>query len=236
MSYINNQELIAEVWKSKLSYCDIVDHNHLTPDVIVDSTFNPNEPRNISVRVVRTLEEITEPDLTIRVDTHDHIPRASTIGKGRLGHLEGGINFEPFILYRSYRHGDEIVFREIARSHYKNGVFKPDAGRLTPRLGRLILLMTDKFGHKLSWRNYSYIDDLKLEAVLNLTQNVLKFNDAKTKNAHAYITRCIETTFIRELKRQKKHSKIRDAVLVDNGMMPSFGAQVDHEMSNADYE
>lgn len=210
MSYIKQIDLLAAIWASKLSYCEIYDNEFTKPDLIVSS-----------------LSKVTEADRTIRLDTHEHIPRAAAAdqGKGKLGHLAGSIRFEPFILYRS-KHGPDgsIEFVETARSHFKNGEFNPDGGTISRILGAYLIQMVESFARKANFRNYSYIDEMKSEALLTLSQNVLKFNEAKSSNAHAYISQCIHTTFIRELKRQKRHGVIRDELLIDAGMLPSFGA------------
>lgn len=212
MPIIKQKDLVAEVWKSKLSYCEIVDQDFLHPTVVVAS-----------------LSGVTDPDLTIRHDTHEHIPLVDgkPKGKGRLSHLAGQIMFEPFILYRSEIAPDgRLTFRETARSHWKGGSFNPDGGRLTHALAKMLIAIVEGYGRKGSWRNYSYVDEMKAEAVLNLAQHVLKFDAAKTPNAHAYVSRCAQTSFIRELRKQKRQSAIRDEIMVINGMTPSHAAQV----------
>ncbi|MFZ4165299.1 sigma factor [Brevundimonas sp. NPDC058933] len=201
---VRKSDLLQEIWKSKLSYCLIIEPAFVDPDVSVSD-----------------LSEVTIPNLTVRLDTDSHLPRAAVAGKGNLGHLEGEVSFDPFILYRSYRDdAGKLAFRETARSHQR-------AGSLTPTLARLITAMAHSYARRGNWRNYTYVDDMVQEALLNLVLNVLKFNENKSDNPHAYITRCLQTSFIRELNNQKKQGKIKDILLIAAGQTPSYGAD-DH--------
>lgn len=209
MSKVQKRDLLAEIWKSKLSYCQIHNRDFIIPDVIVSD-----------------LREVTEPDLTIRLDTDTHIPKATTAAKGKHGHLKGQIGFAPFILYRSGLDSKgKLTFKEVARSHHRNGLFEPGRGRITPALARMMLTMVESYARKANFRGYSYIDEMQSEALLTLSMNILKFDESKSDNPHAYITQIIHTTFLRELKRQKRHADIRDRLLIDEGMKPSFSAQ-----------
>ena len=211
MAKVYKRDLLAEIWKSKLSYCQIHDRAFTIPDVIVSD-----------------LKEVTEPDLTIRLDTDQHIPLATAQGKGKHGHLEGQIGFVPFILYRtSLDASGKLAFKEVARSHHRHGIFNPAPPRsgMTPKLAQLLMIMVESYSRKGNWRGYSWIDDMRSEALVNLTMNVLKFDESKSDNPHAYITRCIETTFLRELRKHKRQGEIRDTLLMEEGLKPSFGAQ-----------
>lgn len=214
MTFVRQKDLLAEIWKSKLSYCHITDADFIIPDIIVSD-----------------LSDVSDADTTVRHDTHDHIPLAALdeIRKGKFGHLEGDIRFSPFILYRCEQGPDGLAFRETARSHWFNGEFNPapPRGMLTHRLAEMLMIMVTSYARKGSWRNYSYVDEMSLEALLNLCGHVLKFDEAKTSNTHAYITRMIQTTFIRVLRKQKKEAAIRDQLLMINGMPPSIGAQLE---------
>lgn len=211
MAKVYKRDLLAEIWKSKLSYCQIHDKEFITPDLIVSD-----------------LSEVTESGVTVRHDTDKHIPLATATGKGKHGHLEGQIGFVPFIIYRtSLDAKGKLAFKEVARSHHRNGIFNPSPPRsgMTPKLAQLLMTMVESYSRKGNWRGYSWIDDMRSEALVNLTMNVLKFDESKSDNPHAYITRCIETTFLRELRKHKRQGEIRDTLLMEEGLKPSFGAQ-----------
>lgn len=187
---VTKRALLEEIWKSKLSYCEILDPAHVHPDVTVTD-----------------LSEVTTPGLTIRLD----------------GAPNGNGVFDPFDLYRSHLDdAGKIAFRLTARSHQRT-----PKQAVTNKLGALLLEMTESYGRKGNWRGYSYVEEMKSEALVNLCRNVLKYNESKSDNPHAYITRCMQTSFIRELRQQKKQASIRDVMLMDAGMSPSHGAD-DH--------
>lgn len=211
MAKVYKRDLLAEIWKSKLSYCQIHDKDFITPDQIVSD-----------------LSEVTDHGITVRHDTDKHIPLATATGKGKHGHLEGQIGFVPFILYRtSLDAKGKLAFKEVARSHHRNGIFNPSPPRsgMTPKLAQLLMTMVESYSRKGNWRGYSWIDDMRSEALVNLTMNVLKFDESKSDNPHAYITRCIETTFLRELRKHKRQGEIRDTLLMEEGLKPSHAAQ-----------
>lgn len=100
---------------------------------------------------------------------------------------------------------------------------------LTPRLIELLQLITRRVGTKSNWAGYTWRDDMEADAILTLLTVVLKFDvDRENPNPLAYITRCIERSFINTLHKEKKHGKIRDAILIDEGHTPSFSAQIDN--------
>lgn len=227
MSKVTKRELLEEIWKSKLSYCQVHEAEYINPSAIIDHTFD-GKPRLTVLPVFAKLDEIATPNVTVRHDTDKHIPLSKSQGKGKHGHLEGQINFVPFILYRSHLDPKgKLAFREVARSHHRNGIFTPSPPRsgITNKLAAMLMTMVEGYSRKGNWRGYSWIEDMGSEALVNLTMNVLKFDESKSDNPHAYITRCIETTFLRELKKQKRQGEIRDQMLMDSGMKPSFGAQ-----------
>lgn len=200
---VTKRELKREIWASKLTYCQIIEPAYTTPDICVAD-----------------LKEVTAPGLTIRVNTDEHLKRADVQGKGNHGHLDGEISFDPFILYRSFAlPNGKIVFKETVRSHQRKG-------RLTNGMGILMMAMAESYARRGNWRGYTYVDEMVSAALVNLTLNVLKFNETKSDNPHAYITRCLQTSFIRELGIQKKQGEIKDSVAVMNGLTPSYSAQM----------
>ena len=204
---VTKAALLEEIWNSKLSHSQVIDKAFTKPDVIVVD-----------------LSEVTLPNLTVRLDSDAHVARAAIAGKGKQGHLEGA-SFDPFILYRSYLDDDgKLAFRETVRSHERI----PKTA-ITNKLGILLLAMAESYARRGNWRGYSYAEEFVSEGLFNLTKNVLKFHEGKSDNPHAYITRCLQTSFFRELKSQKKQSSIKDEVLIMHGRSPSLSAQMRSE-------
>jgi hypothetical protein len=59
-------------------------------------------------------------------------------------------------------------------------------------------------------------------AMVNLCNNALKFDPAKSSNPFAYYTTAIHNSFQQYKSDEKKHRNIRDSLLVDAGANPSF--------------
>lgn len=220
MSFITKAELLHEIWSSKLTGCEIIDPDHTRPDAIVESLSE----------VSGIWDKASDTGMTVRLVTRSHIPVRSGFGKGKFGNLEGRVSFEPFILYRFDRMSDGTPGepRITVRSHYRNGQYSPEHWRLTRKMVQLLMRMVSAYARKGSWRNYSYVDEMESSALLNLSQEVLKFDENKTDNPHAYITRCMQNAFIRELRNQKKHAVLADELRMDAGLAPSYAAHDRH--------
>jgi hypothetical protein len=79
----------------------------------------------------------------------------------------------------------------------------------------------------MNWCNYTYLDEMKSDALYTLARNALKFDENKSTNVFAYYTQIIKLSFITRLDQEQKQGKIRDAVSEHYGMMPSFQRQLD---------
>ena len=74
---------------------------------------------------------------------------------------------------------------------------------------------------KFNWRGYTYNDEMRNSAILQLTYVGLRFNEAKSANPFAYYTAAITNSFCRVLNSEKRNQNIRDDILEMNGLKPS---------------
>ena len=65
---------------------------------------------------------------------------------------------------------------------------------------------------------------------MQLSQIGLQFDESKV-TIHLHITLPITNSFTRVLNIEKKNQNIRDDILQDSGMNPSFTRQIEHEMN-----
>jgi DNA-directed RNA polymerase specialized sigma subunit len=103
-----------------------------------------------------------------------------------------------------------------------------EAGRMTEELGKMLLLMAQKYKKSRSGNfvNYTYFEDMVSAALCNLVKlSVFKFDTEKYSNAHAYYTLCIHRSFLQYLKKEKNHTRARDALLTKNGLPASYSYQ-----------
>jgi hypothetical protein len=64
-----------------------------------------------------------------------------------------------------------------------------------------------------------------LQALLQLSQIGLQFDESKSQNPFAYYTAAITNSFTRILNIEKKNQNIRDDILEMNGLNPSWTRQ-----------
>lgn len=175
--------------------------------------------------------DIPDSDVVFRVMTYDHIPDEP--GRKRnprtISEEKSKLNFPPFKHYAFIN--SELT--EVARSHWRGdlvtGEFSTDHGKLTHKLGTMFLKLVERYSHRSNWRGYSYVDEMRGEALLQLSLVGLKFNEARSDNPFAYYTAAVNNCFTRVLNSEKRNQNIRDDILVEQGHMPSYTRQMAHD-------
>lgn len=142
------------------------------------------------------------------------------------------VNFPPFQHFK-FTDGGQLVC--VGKSHWtgdvETGEFERDGGQITNTLARMYLKLCEKYGTKWNWRGYSYNDEMKGAAILQLTYVGLRFNEAKSSNPFAYFTAVLNNSFCRVLNAEKRTQSIRDDIMESSGLAPSYTRQF-----AADYE
>jgi len=136
------------------------------------------------------------------------------------------VNFPPF---QHYKIDEKNSFYCVGKSHWqgglKRGSFSKDHGNITNKLARMYIMMCEKYAMKYNWRGYTYNDEMRNSAILQLTYVGLRFNEAKSANPFAYYTAAITNSFCRVLNTEKRNQNIRDDILEMNGLNPSWSRQ-----------
>ena len=188
-----------------------------------------NKPKQKEFAV--DLDTISDEDVTFRVMTMEHIPLEPGRKKNPRNEAEtkAKVNFPPFMHY-AYQNGE---LKEVSRSHWEgslsNGDFNPGVGRITNKLGTMFLKLVERFSHRANWRGYTYVDEMRGQALVQLSQVGLQFNEAKSDNPFAYYTAAVINSFTRVLNLEKRNQSIRDDILIDTGHLPSYSRQIKHE-------
>jgi hypothetical protein len=257
--YLSNKELLKEIHKSKNTYCEFADPEYQQYDIIVDKLkdiFKPsvqkkareNRAARLSQELYRgSIDEYDGPitgkpkladfkidpksfkdsEIVYRVMTFEHIPEEPTRKKNPKKESEfyAKLNFKPFKHYIIKR--KKAV--EVGRSHTKNGEFSLTHGGMTDKLARMFILLVERYSQRANWRGYTYVDEMKGQSLLQLSQMGLQFDEAKSDNPFAYYTAAITNSFTRVLNTEKNSQKVRDEILIDMGQTPSFARQIQHE-------
>jgi hypothetical protein len=137
------------------------------------------------------------------------------------------VNFPPF---QHFKLDETNTMRCVGKSHWvggiENGYFSKDHGKITNKLARMYMMLCEKYAMKFNWRGYTYNDEMRNSAILQLTYVGLRFNEAKSSNPFAYYTAAITNSFCRVLNTEKRNQNIRDDILEMNGLNPSFTRQM----------
>jgi hypothetical protein len=176
------------------------------------------------------IKKIPTTDLVVRVMTWDHIPLAP----GRknnpksLADHRSKVNFPPF---KHFVINEDGSWREVLRSHWlgdlQTGEFSVDHGQITNRLGAMFLKLCERYSLRSNWRGYSYVDEMRGQALIQLTQIALQFDEGKSQNPFAYYTAAVTNSFTRVLNVEKRQRDIRDDMLQETGQMPSWTRQME---------
>jgi hypothetical protein len=67
------------------------------------------------------------------------------------------------------------------------------------------------------------------QAILQLSQVGLQFDESKSQNPFAYYTAAVTHSFVRVINLEKRNQNIRDDILEINGLNPSWTRQSDNE-------
>lgn len=175
-------------------------------------------------------DTISVDDLVFRVLGFDHIPLAPGRKKNPKStadsHLK--LNFYPFKHYII----ENAAAKEVGRSHAKKGKFSLEHGSITNKLAKMFILMVNKYGQRGNWRGYTYLDEMKGQALLQLSQMGLQFDEYKSDNPFSYYTASVSNSFTRVFNLEKKNQELRDDLLIDSGASPSFSRQLalEHEI------
>lgn len=100
--------------------------------------------------------------------------------------------------------------------------------KMTNELAKMLQLLTLRYGKKGNFANYTYNDDMQSYAMLMICKTWQGFDPAKSSNPFAWFTQCIKNSFIQYLNYEKRQRDIRDEVLVDNGLSPSYNYQYEY--------
>ncbi len=95
-------------------------------------------------------------------------------------------------------------------------------GQMTANLAGMLQLLTSRIARKGQFINYSYNEDMQAYALLLLVRTWKGFNPEKSNNPFAFYTQCIHNSFKQYLKQEKKQRRVKDLLLIDGGLNPSF--------------
>ena len=261
INYLNNKDILAEIAKSKNTFCSYTDKEYAQYDIILTSLDKVNirtiaeAKRNKAKRLtlqafekaksegkkVKQAEfevdykKIDKYDLVFRIMTFDHIPEEPGRKKNpkTVADTRVKLNFPPFQHYK-FNENDELVC--IGKSHWEggmeNGYFNMVHGKATDKLAMMWIKLCERYATRGNVRGYTYNDEMKGQAILQLAQIGLQFDESKSQNPFAYYTAAVTNSFVRVINLEKRNQNIRDDILEMNHMNPSYTRQAQGEWEN----
>lgn len=260
--YLTNKELLKEIHLSKNKYSsytkpEYADYDLILPDLskinirtIAEAKRNRalklsqkalaeaqlTNPKTKLAEVEIDYKKVGKQDVVFRIMTHDHIPlepgRKKT-PKNRGDH-HSKVNFPPYQHWK-FDENDELVC--VGKSHWRGDIHTGEfslEGTITNKLAKSYMLLVEKYSMRFNWRGYTYVDEMRSQALLQLSQIGLQFDESKSQNPFAYYTAAIDNSFTRILNIEKKNQMIRDDLLIELGSNPSFTRQFEHEAQMRD--
>ena len=251
VNYLNNKDLLDEIHKSKNTFCSFSKPEYHQYDMILPSVEKINirtiadakrarakrlgqqayELRKSAGEKVKLSEfevdykKIAKTDVVFRIMTFEHIPLNATRKRNPKTIADGRdkVNFPPF---QHWKFNDEGELECVGKSHWKGGLekgkFNKDHGQITNTLARMYIKLCERYATRGNVRGYTYNDEMKGQAILQLTQIGLQFDESKSNNPFAYFTAAVTNSFVRIINIEKRNQVIRDDLLEMNGMNPSY--------------
>lgn len=182
---------------------------------------------------------ISAQDLVFRVMTFEHIPhkppKVIEMDEEAVTEYDDDtilpikyvkVNFPPFMHYKI---DDSLSPYRVGISHWKgtieDGEYCRDHGAMTNKLALMFMKLCERYGTRGNWRGYTYNDEMQSQALLQLSQIGLQFDESKSSNPFAYYTAAITNSFTRVLNIEKRNQNVRDDILEMNDLTPSYTRQ-----------
>lgn len=251
INYLNNKDLLDEIHKSKNTYCSFSKPEYHQYDIILPTLDKINirtiaeakrnrakrmgiqeyEKRKEDGEKIKLMDceidykKIGKQDLIFRIMTYDHIPLNNSRKKNPKTVADGRdkVNFPPF---QHWKFNEEDILTCVGKSHWKGSVergkFNREHGQITNTLARMYIKLCERYATRGNVRGYTYNDEMKGQAILQLTQIGLQFDESKSNNPFAYFTAAVTNSFVRIINIEKRNQIIRDDLLEINGMNPSY--------------
>jgi len=255
IKYLTNKDLLKEIHLSKNTYCSFTAPEYADYDLIIPNIAKINirtiaeAKRNRAARLSKKAHElavltggkklpakefeidykkIAKVDVVFRIMTFEHIPlapgRKKTLKNTADSHDK--VNFPPFQHWK-FDDNDNLIL--VGKSHWKGdlhtGEFNKEHGKMTNNLARMFLKLCERYATRGNVRGYTYNDEMRGQAILQLTQIGLQFDESKSDNPFAYYTAAVTNSFVRIINIEKRNQNIRDDILEMNGMNPSWSRQ-----------
>ncbi len=105
-------------------------------------------------------------------------------------------------------------------------------GKMSNELVKMLTLLVERYSTKGNLAGYSYIEDMRSHAMVNLVTAWKKFNPDKSNNPFAFFTECVKNSFNQYLNYEDKESTAKNELLIAYGLDPSYNYDADDNSTN----
>jgi len=253
-NYLNNKDILAEIHKSKNTFCSYEEAEYHQYDIILVDLEKINirtiaeakrnkakrlqqqdfEARKLAGEKIKQADcevdykKIKKDELIFRIMTFEHIPDEPGRKKNpkTVADRKIKLNFPPFQHWK-FDDNDNLIC--VGKSHWtghlETGEFSKDHGQATNKLALMWMKLCDRYATRGNVRGYTYNDEMRGQAILQLAQIGLQFDESKSQNPFAYYTAAVTNSFVRIINIEKRNQNIRDDILEMNDMNPSYTRQ-----------
>ena len=134
---------------------------------------------------------------------------------------------------------DPITHKKNTKNMYitkaellKEVIISKQKGKMSNELARMLMLLTSKYAKSSNFARYTFNEDMQAFALMMLVRTWNSFDPTKSENPFAFFTQCIKNSFIQFLNTEKRQRNIRDELLVDQGLTPSYTYLAEHSDNN----
>ena len=172
--------------------------------------------------------KIEKTNLIFRIMTYEHIPDEPGRKKNPKTDADHKVklNFPP---YQHWKFDEDGNLMCVGKSHWtggmENGYFSKEDGKVTNKLALMWMKLCERYATRGNVRGYTYNDEMKGQAILQLSQIGLQFDESKSNNPFAYYTAAVTNSFVRVINLEKRNQNIRDDILEMNNLNPSYTRQ-----------
>jgi hypothetical protein len=251
VKYLNNRDMLAEIHKSKINYSSFIEPEFANYDIILldIDKINRNSVAEAKKNKAKKLSQaayeaakaagkrvkvadceidyktIEKTELIFRVMTFDHIPDEPGRKKNPKTVADHKVKL-PFPPFQHFKYDEDDNLICVGKSHWtggmENGYFSLDHATATNELARMWMKLVDRYATRGNVRGYTYNDEMKGQAILQLSQIGLQFDESKSQNPFAYYTAAVTNSFVRVINLEKRNQNIRDDILEMNDLNPSY--------------
>ena len=262
VNYLNNKDILKEIHKSKSKFSSFTEESFAQFDIILPSIdkinirtiaeAKRNKAKRLQVEAFDASKlagekrkqaefevdyrKISKYELVFRIMSFDHIPEEPGRKKNpkTIADTKVKLNFPPFVHYKFNEDGELVL---IGKSHWEggmeNGNFSMRHAKATDELARMWIKLCERYATRGNVRGYTYNDEMRGQAILQLSQIGLQFDESKSNNPFAYYTAAVTNSFVRVINLEKRNQNIRDDILEMNDMNPSYTRQHNAEWDAA---